>query len=570
MINRYLLLSLFLAASVVLPAQKKESTFRSPLDVPLYLSGTFAELRTDHFHSGIDIRTNGREGLPVYAIADGFVSRVAVAPGGFGKALYVDHPASGHTSVYAHLQRFAPAIAAWAKSKQYEKESFSINIYTEKELFPVKKGDIIGYSGDSGSSGGPHLHFEIRDAASQEVLNPLQFGFKVKDIIRPSIVRFAVYPEGQQSAVEGRAKAWTSEVLGWGLQHRLKDPKPVQVAGTVSFGITTHDTQNDVPNTNGVYSIDLLIDSVLVFSWKADRFSFDETRYINSLIDYGFNYRHQSRIIRSRIDPFNKLRSYGQVKNHGMVSVGPGETRKGLYVVKDYHGNESRLPFVLKGVALKQPADALPADSGKILVIAGKPYALKKLGFEVQFPADAFYRDETLGIEEENPVSGQFSQRISIGSPAVPVHKNLDLRIKLTDQHFNAKNLTVVHIDNGKKTPLGGTADQGWISVSTRRLGTFTVMADTVKPVLKAINFKAGAKVDTLKVLKVRVEDDFSGVQTIKPSLNGKWLLMDYDPKNKLLSYEVDERLLTGKNQLIITATDACNNAASLKIDIIR
>lgn len=138
MINRYLLLSLFWLPQLFC-LRKKESTFRSPLDVPLYLSGTFAELRTDHFHSGIDIRTNGREGLPVYAIADGFVSRVAVAPGGFGKALYVDHPASGHTSVYAHLQRFAPAIAAWAKSKQYEKESFSINIYTEKELFPVKK-----------------------------------------------------------------------------------------------------------------------------------------------------------------------------------------------------------------------------------------------------------------------------------------------------------------------------------------------------------------------------------------------------------------------------------------------
>lgn len=561
-LNLFLLL-LLLVPQPYLNAQEKQkySNYIKPVNMPVFLSGSFAELRSDHFHSGIDIRVGGVEGAPVLAVEDGFVSRVAVSPGGFGKAVYLDHPGTGHTSVYAHLQRFAPKLNAWVKKQQYAQEKFTVNLLPEKALFPVKKGEVIGYAGNSGSSGGPHLHFEIRDAASQEVLNPLKNGFAIKDFVRPAITRLAVYPEGDESEVEGKHKPAIFEVQGWGLQHRLKDKKIIKAAGSVSFGISTHDTQNDSPNINGVFSIELFVDSVRVFGWKADRFSFDETRYINSFIDYAFLYDKNSRIARTIVDPGNKLGMYEGVVANGKINVSPGDTLEAVYEVKDANDNESRIPFIVVGTGLRSKMAAVEnADSTSPQLNAGKRFQYAGNGFEVDFPADALYKDNKLNLKTSKGEAGHLSDIVTVGSPDVAVHKNYRLTIKSGNGKIPFQKLGIVLLDKGKKTFIGGEYKDGFISVSTRKLGRFAVMADSANPTILPVNFKNQQKIDSLKSLKVTVKDDFSGIADIWPTLNGKWLLMDYDPKNNLLEYEIDELLISGKNTFKLVVTDSCGN----------
>lgn len=571
-LSRFLIL-LFLLLQLNLNAQEKQkpASYIKPVNMPVFLSGTFAELRPDHFHSGIDIRVGGVEGAAVLAVEDGFVSRVAVSPGGFGKVVYLDHPSTGHTSVYAHLQRFAPKLNAWVKKQQYAQEKFTVNLLPEKTLFPVKKGEVIGYAGNSGSSGGPHLHFEIRDAASQEVLNPMKNGFAIKDFVRPAITRLAVYPEGDESEVEGRHKPAFFEVQGWGLHHRIKDRKIIKAAGSVSFGISTHDTQNDSPNINGVFSIELFVESERVFSWKADRFSFDETRYINSFIDYAFLYDKNSRIMRTVIDPANKLGMYEGVVANGKITVNPGDTLNVVYVVKDANDNESRIPFLIVGTGLSGKAlSAKNADSTFIQLNTGKRFQYTGHGFEVDFPADALYKDEKLQLKNNKGEAGHLSDIITVGSPDVAVHKNYRLTIKAGNNKIPTQKLGIVMLDKGKKTFVGGEYKDGFITVSTRKLGQFAVMSDSVKPTLQPVNFKNQQKVDSLKSLKITVKDDFSGIADIQPTLNGNWLLMDYDPKNNLLEYEIDERLISGKNTFKLVVKDNCGNKTTYEAVIHR
>jgi hypothetical protein len=326
-----------------------QPAYRPPLDIPLLLSGTFAELRSDHFHSGVDFRTQGVEGHKIFAIEDGYVSRVAVAPGGFGKAIYVDHPSTGHTSVYAHLQRFHGKLADYVKSEQYQAQNFTVNLLPEAGRFPVKKGDIIGFSGNSGSSGGPHLHFEIRDSRSQWPLNPAQFGFPIQDNIKPSITKLMVYPANEQARVNGYAKMQLYEVQGTGENHYLRDKAEVKAQGAISFGISTFDMHNGTPNKNGVYSVELFVDAIKVFHFAADRFSFDETRYINSMIDYSYLKKHHSRLIRTAKDPLNKLSMADYGLNNGVLLVTDTALHQALFRVTDHFGNISLLRFSIRG-----------------------------------------------------------------------------------------------------------------------------------------------------------------------------------------------------------------------------
>lgn len=566
-----LLTIIFLLSFTFLQAQtpNQKHDYRPPVDIPIYLSGTFGELRGDHFHSGIDIRTQGREGLPVYAIADGYVSRAAVSSGGFGKALYLDHPQTGHTSVYAHLLRFAPKIMEWVKKQQYEKQSFTVNLLPEKSFFIIKKGDLIGYSGNSGSSGGPHLHFELRDAATQEIVNPLAFGIKMKDYIRPSITKMAIYPESENTEINGKSAPLYVEVQGWGEQHRLKELAEVRVSGKISFGISTVDTHNDTPNSNGVYEIALWVDEQQIFGFKADRFAFDETRYINSMIDYGYYVKNKSRMIRSTIDPFNRLKMYFNMQNNGSVTVKAGDTLSAKYVVKDIYGNTSKLPFTLVGVDAKTVSKPVSADSILTQIIAGRSITLNGSGFSAIFPTDAFYKN--LELQKANTPSNDYlSDVITIGNEQVPVHKNYKLKIKVNAKANNPQNLTVVLLDKNKPLALGGDYADGWMSVSTRKLGRFAVITDTISPTVIPINFRQNADVQSLSELKVSVKDNFSGIKDIRPSLNGEWLLMDYDPKNNLVTYEVDERLKKGENTLRILVTDECNNKTTLEVKVKR
>lgn len=542
--------------------------YRLPMDLPLHLSGTFGEFRVDHFHSGIDIRTAGAEGHPVFAIADGFVSRIVVSPVGFGKAVYVNHPATGHTSVYAHLQRFASPIDKYVRDEQYRQERFAVNLTPEERLLPVKKGMIIGYSGNSGSSGGPHLHFEIRDAATQHILNPLAFGFAVSDTRPPEISRLAVYPESVSSLVEGKSRPYFVVPVYAGSKYTMPEDAAIRVAGPVSFGLSAWDRSQGSTGHNGVYAMTFYVDSLTIFSFRADRFAFDDTRYVNSLIDYGYYFQNKSRIVRTKRDAYNRLRFLAQYHpDNGVFKPEPGKTYRVRVVVSDFHGNTAELTFRLTG--LDPLANQAPDSAGAVASFrAGRAHTLNGRGFTVTIPENALYRDEVI-LSAVKPSKTYLSDKITVGHGGIPLHAAALVSIEPYPTSISGDRLLIVRLEEGKgPVPLQSSFENGRVMTASRILGTFAVMADTVPPTLKPLNFAAGRLADTLKTLRVQVKDDLSGIASIRPTLNNRWILMDHDPKNNLLVYEIDDRMQKGSNTLRITVTDNAGNRQSLQLQI--
>jgi hypothetical protein len=265
--------------------QYPQDFFRSPIDGRIYLSGTFAELRSNHFHAGIDIKTGGEIGKNIYAIADGYVSRIKVSPYGYGHAVYIAHP-NGFTSVYGHLNEILGPYGVYVKQQQYSKQKFALDLYFQVDQFPVNKGDTIAISGNTGSSGGPHLHFEIRETATQEPINPLLFGYQIKDHITPKIRGLRIYPAEKKTLINGENQAVGFSLRGWGKEYKLLNSDTISISGDFYTAINTIDKQNDSENRNGVYQIELWIDSTLFYMHNMERINFSTSRYLNTLIDF--------------------------------------------------------------------------------------------------------------------------------------------------------------------------------------------------------------------------------------------------------------------------------------------
>ena len=523
--------------------------YPNPVKIPVYLSATFAEIRTNAFHAGVDIRTQGVEGKEVFAVADGYVSRIGVSPFGYGKVLYITHD-DGFTSVYAHLSKFNKKIADFVKMKQYENKSFSQNILLEEDMFPIKRGDFLGFTGNSGGSGGPHLHYEIRYTDTQEPVNPLFFGLKIKDNIKPCIKGLAIYPL-ENSIVNGSTSPFYTYSL---------DNPSFEVGGDIAFGINVFDQADGSNNKNGPYSIELFADEKLIFSITSYKYSYSETRYVNSLIDYSYFINNKERFIRTEIDEFNKLSVY-DVKD-GIVAVNQGDTLKMKYVVKDYNNNVSILPFTLIGVESPEieQNNILPNLSHNIF--DGKSSDINLNGFEVYIPKNAFYRDVTLGVSKIDTIENIFSDyAYRFGSNDVPLHKKIKIRIKVAEEFVDDTLLYVAAVDkNGKLSYLGNKYNDDFIEAQTNVLGTYLIAKDDIKPAIKPLNFKSGGLITENWSLRLEIEDKESGIGKYEMLVNGEWVLAEYDAKNKLLIYQIDNHIKKGHNTLEVIVTDMLGN----------
>ena len=350
------LIANYLQAQQIFSTNKYPITdFRQPLDImPPALAGSFGEIRGNHFHSGIDFRTNQREGYPVYAVADGYISRLRVQNSGFGQALYLNHP-NGYTTVYGHLQRFAPKIAAVLKNLEYEQKSFEIDEFPEATLIPVRKGEVIAWSGNRGSSGGPHLHFEIRDTKTEETINPQFFGINIPDNIPPVIHSLYVYRLNGKTFNESTSK----QAIGiTGASGKYKALAPVSLTGEVGFGIVVTDRHNGLSGTNGVYSIQLELDGKMIYTSALERFSFENSKAINSHIDYPTYINTKRSIQKSFVDPGNPLKIYSGLVNGGKINFNDGASHQLRYIITDSKGNASILPFTVNaGTAPNAPSN---------------------------------------------------------------------------------------------------------------------------------------------------------------------------------------------------------------------
>lgn len=557
-----------LTSSVLVAQEYPQDYFQDPLNIPLILSGTYGELRSNHFHAGIDIKTQGREGIPVIAAADGQVVRVAVSPYGYGNALYVRHP-NGYTTVYAHLSSFSNEIAEWVEEQQYKQQSFQVNLFPPSGTFPVTKGEQIALSGNSGGSGGPHLHFEIRDSRTEEPLNPLLFGYHISDSRFPEVRGVYAYPLNDSSHLNQRHQR--TELSLRTIRNGQYAFKWTQRGeGEVGFAIDVIDRQDGAWNANGPYRIEQYVNGTKTSEFRAERFAFHESRYLNAHIDYDLYRCCQTKVNRMWLLPGNALRMYDDLQQNGVVQVMADSTYDLEWRIYDVAGNATILKGAIRGEAMNEPA---PATLG--LRIPHEAQTSNESGnFRWQIPANALYKDEYVVIDESAAIDNGFGPVYRIGSQGIAIHKYMNVILDLSPvpAKYHSK-AVVVSLDDDKTNPdsWDGTpvniAGAPYIKAEVRTLGHFTLMIDSVAPRLQYLSGISRSRQQTIgDEIAFRMTDDLSGIQSYTCEINGEWHLMEYDAKNDRLKVVLSERIPPGDITMTITAVDDRNNVATIDI----
>lgn len=536
--------------------------FRPPLDIPIILAGTFGELRSNHFHSGIDIKTQQREGLAVYGIGDGTITRIKVALWGYGKVLYVVHP-NGYTSVYGHLQKFSPKIEAYIKKIQYEKKSYEVEVFPEYGELKIEKGEIIAYSGNTGGSSGPHVHFEIRNSVSEKPTNPLLYGIEVSDATNPILEKLFMYPLSKNAQINKSAERiqvnFTKQSDGTFLANT------VHAHGKIGIGFIGFDRQDMAANRNGIYAASLSVNGKIYTSYNFESFSFGETRYINTLIDYDYFGHYSQRIQKLFKSPGNKLNIYDELYNNGEIELRDGLSYNLQLTIKDLEGNKVTLKIPVEG---KQEELKIPKKETKTndYVIAKKPNNYDLGGAKVYFPSNTFYEDFYIDLKKG-------ADTVMIHRNTVPAHRNFTITFDATKYSAEEqKQLFIARLDSKLKPNYISTYKrEGSFTSRTRNLGTYTLAKDTVAPKISTKNFKEKQWLNNYKYLSLSISDDLSGVNTYAATLNGEWILMEYEPKRSTLTYNFDDKILNQKQCVLnVTVTDNVGNKNTLTTTFFR
>lgn len=559
---RKFLLFFFISFSVFSQSEYPQDYFRSPLDINIVLAGTFAELRSNHFHSGLDIKTKRVEGLKVYGIADGYVSRIKIAHFGYGKALYVTHP-NGYTSVYAHLQKFNPEIENYIKGKQYDKESFEIEIFPTAEELKITKGDVITYSGNTGSSSGPHLHFEIRDNAERPI-NPMLFGLDVKDTTKPIISNVYAYPIGANSHINGSNKKQNLRVI----PQKNGDYKieELKAFGTIGFAIATVDKQDLAANKNGVYNISTYYNGNQNLEIDFKRFSFAETKHLNRLIDYSHFKENKERLQKLFIEENNPLSIYNNIIDNGYIKI--DDTTSSVYKAKitDFKGNETNLDIAIKG------ENKLPNDSKEEIITQhyiqhDLEAELEAEKFKVNFYKDTFYDSFFIDFSVNNDT-------LTLHKPTIPLRKSFTISYDISNyKEEDLKQLYIARLIGWNNWPSYASTKrkENVLSTYTKDLGTYVLARDTIAPTIKAVNFKNGSWLSKYRYLKVKIDDKGTGISNYRATVNGKWILMEYNYKNKTLTHDFNDAVVTEtKNKLKVIVTDNVGNSTTFETTFFR
>tara|TARA_R110002049_G_scaffold109974_2_gene258939 strand:+ start:822 stop:2513 length:1692 start_codon:yes stop_codon:yes gene_type:complete len=554
-------LLLFLTAAIAQETFPQDA-FRSPLDIPLVLAGTFGELRSNHFHSGIDIKTQQREGLKTYAIADGMVTRIKVSLWGYGKVIYVAHP-NGYTSVYGHLQKFSPKIEAYVNKVQYDKRSFEIEVFPDFGEIKLEKGELIAYTGNTGGSSGPHLHFEIRSSVSEKPTNPLLYGFDVKDATDPVLQNLYAYPLGKNSKVNQSNNIVELKFSKQNDGSFLADK--VYASGTIGFGINSFDRQDMAANKNGLYAVEQLVNGKIYTSYNLESFSFGETRYINTLIDYEHFGKYHQRIQQLFRTPRNNMSIYKEVYNDGKIDIAEGLSYSVEIRMKDIRNNTTKviIPIEGKNQELKIIKDEEKTEN---YLIAKKPNTYNLGIAQVYFPANTFYSDFYIDLKKGNDT-------VSIHNSTVPAHQNFTITFDISSYPKQVlKQLFIARLDSKLQPNYTSTYKRGTtFSTRTRNLGTYTLAMDTIAPKVHANNFKEKQWLSNYKYLSLQITDDLSGIDTYSATLNGQWILMEYEPKKNTLTYNFDSKSIDQKqNELEVTVTDNVGNSTIFKSSFFR
>ncbi|MES2813127.1 MAG: M23 family metallopeptidase [Bacteroidota bacterium] len=554
-----IILAFFLVSAFSFGQEKyPRDYFGNPLNIPLQIAGSFGELRPNHFHTGIDFRTQQKEGFPVYASADGFISRINVSTYGYGKCLYIDHP-NGFTSVYAHLQSFAPIIQNKVVEVQYAEKNYVVELRPKADDIVVKKGELLGYSGNTGGSSGPHLHFEIRDTKTEFAINPFFFGYdeKVKDTKVPIVNGLLAYSFGDSSSVNGSAAPinipLTLEKDGTYLADR------VITNGKIGFALNAYDISDFNYGKNGIYKLDVFLNGMPYYGYEFDSFSFDEMKFINCFIDYPRyrkTWQRYQKLFVGYLYPESIIKT---VKNEGVLNVSNNFTMNYKIVVHDFHGNKNIINVPIS-------YGMLPITLPKI--IDKTPYLLKcrnensyaKDNISVIIPENTFYEDFYLKFEVKSNELFLHDDSVALNNPLTISYDVSAIPASDREKMF------IGNVDDGKLEYNSTYKKENIFSIRVKKLGKFLLAKDESSPKIYNPNFKEGANLDEQKTIKVSISDDLSGVKEYNAYLNGKWILMEYENKlNRLTHNLVDNKFEIGRNDFKIIVKDNMGNTTTFE-----
>lgn len=547
---KFSLLTLFFCPFIFAQTQYPKNDFRAPLDIPMQLSGNFGELRPNHFHAGFDLKTNQREGLSVHAIADGYVSRIKISTFGNGKCIYITHP-NGYTSVYGHLQTTVDEIQEYVKKTHYKEKAYEIEMFLKPNELPVTKGQIIALSGNTGSSEGPHLHFEIRDSKTEFVINPLFFGFdkNIKDTQKPTLTSLYVYPLDNATVNQSKQPLLVNMTLqkdGTYLAGKVK------TNGKIGFGINAVDNDDVSHNKNGVFNVSGFLNGNQNYNYQFNTYSFDEMRYINAFIDYSRYKKTSQRIQKLFMKTPFALSIVKTDSERGIISAQPNLASTYRIEVSDYFGNQNSITVPIEYDTATPLVQAEPVMS-KYFIKYNKDSNFEKDNMSVFFPAGTFYEDFNMNFDVRN-------NKIYIHDDTVPVHSNFTITIRDTVYPESLRDKLYI----GKGTSYNGTIRKGDVfTAKAKILGQYGLVLDTIAPVIRIAKPVEGKWISDQKKIDFTISDAASGIKSYNGYLNGNWVLFEYENKARRITHTFDnELLLDGENVLKVEVIDNVGNSA--------
>lgn len=559
-------------------AQSSCSDYLSPLTIPLSSSGHFAELRTNHFHSGIDLRTQGRENQYVICPSDGYVSRIKIQVYGGGKNLYIDHT-NGYTTVYMHLNAYLGKIGEYVKNYQYRNKCYAFDLSLPEGRLKLKKGDTIALSGNTGSSAGPHLHYEIRQTASQRTINPILKELPLQDSIAPELHALRLLPCDEYSTISGSNIA---KLFDLKKNTTLKNGDTITATGRFYLCIEAYDRSNGSTGKNGVYDTRVFTDNELLFRYNNSDFSFSDSRYANAIVDYAYLQSSGRRMLWTKQLPACRMHCVNY-RDKGIITNRNGEIQEIRILLSDERDNTSNFVFYLKG-ELQNPNIALMQNlSEKQNAKSEQDKTLKTYALDwnktttillpdsstVTFPENSLYENLEL---KYTSTEGKYSRTHSIHTRSTPLHKSIKLKLRYNKalQAYRDKALVVSVNSKGGRSSAGGKVEGAYVVCSVSNFGTYTVEVDTIAPLCKAKNFVSGKRIKPKqKTIQLKISDNLSGISTYNAYLSGKWLLAEYDGKSGTLIMSTDD-FPKGRSELKVVLADAKNNSSTHTFTIVK
>ena len=521
--------------------------FNPPLEIPLIISANFGELRPNHFHMGLDFKTNGREGVKILAIADGYVSRIKISPYGYGKVVYINHP-NGITSVYAHCSSLLDKLDSIVKLTQEKESNFEIEIFLKEGDISLKKGENFALSGNSGSSTAPHLHFELRNTKTETALNPLKFGFDIIDYKAPEIKSIKIYgltKEGYRINSKSKVLIVSKGKFGYYIPGDLVSiPSNFRASeGGIGFSFEVTDYYNQAINPLGLYKSFLIVNKDTIFGQAIDSVSFDQTKYINTHSDYEEFKINKRKFQKSFKTQENPLSFYLNNKN-GIINIQPKDTFDIEYIAIDTKKNQSVLKF-------------------KINMLNGDFCILPLINSNYLFPADNFnYKNEKISIlipegclYEPTLKNIELKKDISISQSIIPIQKPIKLSFKLNDNKYAPEKYYLA----SNSTFLNTKHNDGWLEADSKSLGKYSIQIDTIPPKIIPLNFLITDTIINKETLKWKINDDKSSFADYDIFIDEKWGLLEYETKGSYVNYKRSTDLI-GKHLVKIIIKDNCQN----------